>query len=117
MFSTVYHGRNKNAANIIRMFVKTLPVYSKWDNDMRIADFLMSLSAQIQGARENDIFSFADVNTICPMNNAPLFVWDGAIRTNVEICGKPAREELLDKNTSDVAMLAELMYVTSGLSL
>ena len=73
MFSTIYHGRSKNAENIIGMFVKTLPVYAKWDNDTRTGDFLAGLSEQIQGARDNDIFSFAEVNTISPMNDAPLF--------------------------------------------
>ena len=69
LFSTIYHGRKKEAAHIIGMFVKTLPVYAKWDNDMRAADFLTNLSAQMQGSRDNDIFSFADINTICRMND------------------------------------------------
>ena len=97
--------------------MKTLPVYAKCDNDTRAADFLTSLSAQIQGARDNDIFSFADVNTICPMNNAPLFTRNGTMRPNAEVCGKTAREELLDVNTSYAAISAELMPVSSGLSL
>ena len=117
LFATVYHGRNNDTANITGMFVKTLPVYAKWYNDTRAADFLTSLSAQIQGARDNDIFSFADVNTICPLNNAPLFAWFGTMRPNTEVCGKPAREELLDVNALDSAMTARLRAVPSGLSL
>ena len=117
LFSTIYHGRSKNAANIVGMFVKTLPVYAKWDKDTRTVDFLMSLSEQIQGARGNDIFSFADVNAICPMNDAPLFAWHGAIRTHVEVCGMPASEELLDKAVDDTALSVDLMSVPSGLSL
>ena len=117
LFSTIYHGRKKEAAHIIGMFVKTLPVYAKWDNDMRAADFLTNLSAQMQGSRDNDIFSFADINTICRMNDKPMFVWHGTIRTHTEVCGKPASEKLLDKNVSDNLLSAELMAVPSGLSL
>lgn len=117
LFSTIYHGRNKNASHIVGMFVKTLPVYAKWDKDTRTVDFLMSLSEQIQSARDNDIFSFADVNAICPMNDAPLFAWHGAIRTHVEVCGMPAQEELLDKAVDDTALSVDLMSVASGLSL
>ena len=117
LFTTIYHGRNKNAAHIIGMFVKTLPFYAKWENDTVIADFLKGLSEQIQGARDNDIFSFADVNGICPMNDAPMFAWHGAMRTHVEVCGMPAVEELLDKNTNDSPLSVDLMSVPSGLSL
>ena len=117
LFSTIYHSRNENASHIVGMFVKTIPVYVKWENDTGVADFLKDLSEQIQGARDNDIFSFADVNNICLMNNAPMFAWHGTIRTHVEVCGKPASEELLDKNVSDTALAVELMSVPSGLSL
>jgi len=117
LFSTIYHGRNKNAANIIGMFVKTLPVHAKWDSGTRTVDFLKGLSEQIQGARDNDIFSFADVKTICPMNDAPLFAWHGAIRTHDEVCGMPTSEELLDKTTNDSALSVELMSVPHGMSL
>ena len=117
LFSTIYHGRNKNTAHIMGMFVKTLPVYAKWDNDTITADFLKGLSEQIQGSRDNDIFSFVDVNKICLMSNAPMFAWHNTIRTHVEVCGKPAKEELLDKNESDAPLSADLMAIPSGLSL
>ena len=102
------------------MFVKTFPVYGKWNNDERIQDFLRELSEQIQSSRDNDIFSFADVNKICPMNNSPMFVWHGAVRTHVEICGKPAKEEvlyLIDKNSTGIPLITELFAVPSGLSI
>ena len=92
LFSTIYHGRKKDSPCIVGMFVKTLPVYGKWDGNMSVDDFLAGLSEQIQGSRDNDIFSFIDVNNICPMNDKPIFVWQGNARNVAEICGKPARE-------------------------
>ena len=117
LFTTIYHGRSNNAAHIVGMFVKTLPVYAKWNNSTGVTDFLMTLSEQIQCARDNSIFSFADVNQICQMNNAPMFAWHGAAGTHAEVCEKPAREELLDKSVSDAPLSAELRPVASGLSL
>ena len=118
LFSTIYHGRNEKTKNLIGMFVKTLPVYGKWNNEENVDDFLKGLSQQIQGSRNNDIFSFADVNTICPMNDKPFFVWHGnIIRTRLEICGKPVHEEILDKKCSNAPLSFELMAVPSGLSL
>ena len=46
-----------------------------------------------------------------------MFAWHGTIRTHVEVCGKPAKEELLDKNASDTPLSADLMAIPSGLSL
>ncbi len=53
LFSTIYHGRKKNAAHITGMFVTILPVYSKWNNDTVVANLLKELSEQLQGARHN----------------------------------------------------------------
>lgn len=117
LFSTIYHGRKKDSPPIVGMFVKTLPVYGKWDGNMSVDDFLAGLSEQIQGSRDNNIFSFIDVNNICPMNDKPMFVWQGNARNVAEICGKPAREEMFDRNFTVALMLAELMSVPAGLSM
>ena len=74
LFPTIYHGRKKDSLRIVGMFVKTFPVYAKWDGNLSVDDFLTGLSKQIQGSRDNDIFSYIDVNNICPMNDKPMFV-------------------------------------------
>ena len=48
------------------------------------------------------------------MNNAPLFTRNGTLRPNAEVCGKTAREELLDVNTSYAAISAELILFLLG---
>ena len=51
------------------------------------------------------------------MNDKPMFVWQGNARNVAEVCGKPAREEMFDRNFTVALMLAELMSVPAGLSM
>ena len=78
LFATIYHGRkDERTRNIVGMFVKTLPVYCRWTSDKKISELLSELTDQIKAARDNDLFSFVDLNKICPMNNAPMFAYHG----------------------------------------
>ena len=62
LFSTIHNGRNKDTANLIGMFVKTLPVYATWNFDTTTKDFIRSLSDELRACRENSLFSFAEVS-------------------------------------------------------
>ena len=117
LFSTIYHGRSERTKNLAGMFVKTLPVYCRWTGDKKVAELLREMTAQIQAARDNDLFSFADVNAICPMNNAPIFAYHGLVKTVTEFCGKPCREEILDKKTTGKALAVELMVAADEMEL
>ena len=118
LFSTIYHGRKEERVKkVIGMYVKTLPVYLSWKSDIKISDLLQSLTEQIKGTRANDIFSFADLNKICPMQSKPLFAYHGLIRTVSEICGKPCLQESLDKNTTGNDLEVELMSVADGMKI
>ncbi|MBR3747150.1 MAG: AMP-binding protein, partial [Selenomonadaceae bacterium] len=117
LFSTIYHGRDERTKNIVGMFVKTLPVYCRWTGDEKISDILSEVTEQIKSARENDLFSFADLNQICPMNNTPLFAYHGLIKTTAELCGKPCKEEILDVNTTGKPLEVELMSVADGMQI
>ena len=109
LFSTIYHGRNDRTKHIVGMFVKTLPVYCRWTGDKKISELLAEMTEQIQSARDNDLFSYADLNKICPMNNAPMFAYHGMIKTVAEFCGKPCTEEILDKKTTGNNLAVELL--------
>ena len=109
LFATIYHGRNDRTKNIVGMFVKTLPVYCKWTSDKKISEWLTEVTDQIKSARENDLFSYADLNQICPMNNAPMFAYHGMIKTVSEFCGKPCTEKILDKKTTGKNLAVELL--------
>jgi len=118
LFSTIFHGRNdEKIKNIVGMYVKTLPIYFNWKSDTKISDLLQKLTAQIKNTRDNEIFSFADLNKICPMQNKPMFAYHGLIKTTAEFCGKPCQEDELDKNTTGNDLDVELMSVADGMKI
>ncbi len=117
LFSMIYHGRNDRTKNLVGMFVKTLPVYCRWTGDKKISELLSEMTAQIQSARDNDLFSFADLNAICPMENTPLFAYHGLVKTVSKFCGKPCHEEILDKKTTGKALAVEIMAAADGMEI
>ena len=118
LFSTIYHGRkDERTAKIIGMFVKTMPVFCRWDANIKITDLLTTLSVQIKNSRENDLFSFAELNRICPMNDKPFFAYHGMIRTTSTFCGLPCQDEILDSHATGYQLEVELMGETNGMKL
>ena len=89
--------------------MKTLPVYCHWTSDENISYLLVKMTEQIQSVRDSDLFSYADLNLICPMNNAPMFVYHVLIKTISEFCDKPCTEEILDRTTAGKNFAVELM--------
>ena len=117
LFSTIWNGRNEELAGSFGMFVKTLPVYASWDRETTTADFLSGMTEMIRESRENSIFSYADLNRICPMEQAPMFAWHGRFRDIPSLCGFPCRLEALDSAMDDTPLSADLMATDTGLSL
>ena len=72
---------------------------------------------QKKSARANDLFSYADLNQICPMNNALLFAYHGLIKSVSEFYDKPRKEEILDKKTTGNNLGFELMCVADGIQI
>ena len=61
LFTTIYNGRDSlRTARTIAMLVKTLPVYSKFEKDQTIRDYLSSAKEQMLGCMNNDIYSAVD---------------------------------------------------------
>ena len=93
LFSTIYNGRGVKTQNNVSMLVKTLPVYCKWTSETKVKDFLREIRMQAKMTRKHDIYSFMDLNKICPMSNKAFFAYHGAIRLRSEFCGKPCIEK------------------------
>ena len=117
LFSTIWNGRNEELAGSFGMFVKTLPVYAVWNRDTRTTDFLSDLTETIRESRENSTFSYADLNRICPMEQAPMFAWHGRFRDIPSLCGFPCRQEVLESALDDTPLSVDLMATDAGLSL
>ena len=117
LFSTIWNGRNTDYAGSFGMFVKTLPVYASWDRKTTTADFLSRLTEMIRESRKNSLFSYADLNRICPMEHSPMFAWHGRFRDIPSLCGFPCRQEVLDSALDDTPLSVDLMATDEGLSL
>ena len=99
------------------MFVKPLPVACRWSTDTRVTKLLAGLTSQIKNSRDNDIFSFVDLNRICPMNDKPLFAYHGMIKTTSTFCGMPCDEKILDSDATGNQLGFELLGEPSGMKL
>ena len=117
LFSTIWNGRSTEYADSFGMFVKTLPVYASWKRETTTAEFLSGLTEMIRESRENSLFSYADLNRICPMEQAPMFAWHGRFRDIPSLCGLPCRQEVLDSAMDDTPLSVDLMATDDGLSL
>lgn len=94
-FATIWHGRHSSdTLHTIMMMVKTLPVRCRFDNETTLADLAQGLKKQVGTARENDIYSYADLNAETGLTSDMLFAYHGSIRGIPQIDGSEL--DLLD---------------------
>ena len=104
-FPTAYNGRaDKRLAHTVGMFVKTLPVQVKFDNDTSCLDLLKKTQDQMSGCRKNDIYSFVDfMQDIAPQYNT-MFGWHGMLFEKDTMGGKPMITKWLVNSTLGVSL-------------
>ena len=84
LFATIFSGRQDlKTQRTVAMLVKTLPVYTKWDQKTTVRELLQTTKQQMMGSMSNSLFSFAEVKA---MNNAVnshiLFAYQGDLKPN-----------------------------------
>ena len=100
LFNTVYNGRDdKRLAGSLGMFVKTIPVYAKFDDKTTVAAFLSAIQEQMTGARENSIYSYSDVIHDLGLQTGSDFAWHGDIFGDRLFAGKPMEMETVGGET------------------
>ena len=82
LFATIFSGRQDlKTQRTVTMLVKTLPVYTKWNQDTTVRELLQTTKQQLMGSMSNSLFSFAEVKA---MNNAVnshiLFAYQGDLK-------------------------------------
>ena len=88
LFTTIYNGRSDLiTSRTIAMMVKTLPVYARYDEKMRISDYLNEIRNQQMNAMNNDIYSFLEVSSECGISSDVLFAYQGEYLAVNDICG------------------------------
>ena len=105
LFTTVYNGRkDKRLSNTVGMFVKTLPVYAKFDNDTTVLDFLKASEAQMSGCRMHDVYSYGDLmEDLKPQSNS-MFAWHATLFADDHFAGTPMHAERIGNSTLDASL-------------
>ena len=84
LFATIFSGRQDlKTQRTVAMLVKTLPVYTQWNQETTVRDLLQTTKQQLMGSMNNSLFSFAEVKA---MNNAInshiLFAYQGDLMSS-----------------------------------
>ena len=105
LFTTVFNGRqDKRLARTVGMFVKTLPVYAKFDDATTVLSFLRAGQEQMSGCRQHEVYSYADLmEDIKPQSNS-MFAWHANLFSDDTMGGKPMKAERIGNSTLDVPL-------------
>ena len=105
LFTTVYNGRqDKKLAHTVGMFVKTLPVYAKFENGTTVLDFLKAGQEQMSGCRKHDIYSYSDLmEDVKPQTNS-MFAWHAGLFSDDQMGDKPMKVERIGNSTLDASL-------------
>lgn len=102
LFSTIYHGRDaENMQRTAGMFVKTYPVYSRFSYENSVIDYIKASQVQLDGSRENSVFSFGDVVSQLNLKPVILFAYQGTLRGEEGLCDSTMTRKRTVMVTSD----------------
>ncbi len=98
LFNTVFSGRDdKRLADTVGMFVKTIPVYAKFDAGTSVESFLGAVQEQMGGARKHGLYSYSEAVLDLGLQTATDFGWHGEIFGDDSFAGKPMSGELIEE--------------------
>ena len=101
LFNTIYNGRNKENAHRIGMFVRTFPMYTKWDNETKVLDWLKDVQELTSGCREHTAYGYSDAIHDLGLQCATEFAWHGDLFAKDTFAGKPLQQQRLNNNTRE----------------
>ena len=100
LFNTVHNGRSdKRLARTQGMFVKTLPVYLKFDEETTVLQLMQSCQELMTGCRMHEIYSYRDLMNDLQLRMATDFVWHGMLLSDDTMGGKPMKAEPIGVET------------------
>ena len=110
-FCTAYHGRRDPAlAGAVGMFVRTLPLAFRFDDDAATADYLSAVQEQLSGAIENSDVSFADLAAEYGIGSDVVFIYQGEITAGAALADGRLRVRPLE--TRDIQTKLDFMLFT-----
>ena len=111
---TVFNGRtDKRLGRTQGMFVKTLPVYCKFDDDTTVLDLLQRQQEQMAGCRKHEAYSYMDMMNDLHLESNNTFVWHGEMFADTLLMGSKMQTHLIgfDKEDDRIYMKA---YICDG---
>ncbi len=105
LFTTIYNGRtDKRFLHSVGMTVKTLPVYTKFDNDTKVLDYLKAGQDQMSGVRQHEAYAFSDALNDLGLQSNSMFAWHGMMFADEQLCGKPMKTIRLCNSTLEASL-------------
>lgn len=107
IFTTIYHGRkDSRMMNTVGMFVKTLPVYSRFPKDMTVADYTEEMQSRLMDSMQHDIYSFAEISNAYKIKPEIMFVYQGDSFSEFEVDGQKTtlHSTALDKAKANISL-------------
>ncbi|MBQ5311345.1 MAG: amino acid adenylation domain-containing protein, partial [Oscillospiraceae bacterium] len=90
LFTTIYNGRDSmRTARTVAMLVKTLPVYSRFEKEQDIREYLLTQKEQMLGCMNHDIYPFADLVSETGISSDILFTYQGDLLNAGGFAGRP----------------------------
>ena len=82
LFATIFSGRQDlKTQQTMAMLVKTLPVYTQWNQTTTVRELLQTTKQQLMGSMSNSLFSFAEVKAMNhAINSHILFAYQGDLK-------------------------------------
>ena len=112
VFNTVYNGRKDTAlSHTVGMFVKTFPVYAKFNAETTTLDYLKVMQEQMRGCRDNYLYSYNDLMHEATLNSDIIFVYQAELYDNVDINGSPVSLKRINNSTTGEALNIKVMIV------
>ena len=107
-FCTAYHGRkDPELAGAVGMFVRTLPLAFRFDDNDTVTDFLPAVQEQLSGAIDNCDVSFADLAAEYGVRSDMVFIYQGEIAAGAALADGQIRVRPLE--TRDIQTKLDFM--------
>ncbi len=115
IFCTVNNGRHGiNLAQSTGMFVRTLPIYCCWNEDILVETYLQEFQNDFYEVMEHDCISFAELAIDYGIAANILFVYQGEMLSGLTLNGRQYSAQPLDKGNVQADILVMVIKNREG---
>ena len=109
LFATIYNGRNDSRlAHTVCMLVKTLPVYTRFDQQTLMSAYMSELQQQLMDSMAHDIYPFSDISAKYGVSADLIFAYQAELSDDYPIGEFTARGEDLSLDLPKEPLLLQI---------